>query len=328
MLSGSGYAKTQGEILAEALSLIGYKVTTKSSFVNRVIRFIDTIFYLLIRRRNYDIVIIQIYGGLSFVLEDIASAIARFHKKKIIMTLHGGALPSFLIDKQTWGRRVFSRATYITSPSSYLIDNLSFLSLKMIEIPNIIDLKDYQFKDRISFDPKLFWMRAYHEIYNPLLALEVFDRLCVVYPNAKLTMAGPDMGLLNEVKKRAAVSKNYDNIEILNIIDLGMKQHIAANHDIYLNTNLIDNTPVSMIEMAAFGLPLVSTNVGGIPYLFENGRSALLGHSQDPDDLAKCATQIIDNPELGKGLVREARKIAEKFDWSNVQVKWNKILTL
>jgi glycosyltransferase involved in cell wall biosynthesis len=326
MLSESGFVKTQGEILADLLEVEGYRVTRKSAYVNKVFRFLDTLSFLLFQPGKYDTVVIQCYGGLSFIMEDVASRVASWYNKKIIFTLHGGALPDFLNPRNRWGKSVFKRSEFITCPSDYLIHELSFLQIKMIKIPNVIMLSDYKFKARLIFRPYIFWMRAYHEIYNPLLALEVFERIASRYPDARLTMAGPDMGLLNEIKIRTTQSIFKDSIEILNRIDLNEKAQRADQHDFYLNTNVIDNTPVSMIEMAAFGLALVSTNVGGIPYLFKHNVSALLSKTDRADELAELIFYLIENPEKGKSIVAEAKQVATQFDWHEVKAKWEQIL--
>lgn len=326
MLSESGFVKTQGEILADLLEQDGYKVFRKSKYRNRIIRFSDTLLFLLFRFNQYDVVIIQVYGGLSFVMEDAASFIAGLFKKEIVFTLHGGALPDFLSSRQRWAKRVFSRATHITCPSQYLIDKLSFIDLEIIEIPNIIILTDYSFKSRPTIRPRIFWMRAYHAIYNPLLALAVFEKLCEQYNDAIITLAGPDMGQLLEVQSAADASKYSGRIKILGLIDLAGKQLQADEHDIYLNTNVIDNTPVSMIEMAAMGVALVSTRVGGIPYLFKDKSSALLSSSGTADDLVRCIAELVDNRELAKKVIEGAQVVASRFDWHQVRNSWYKIV--
>lgn len=325
MLESSGYAKTQGEVLADALEESGFKVFRKSKYPNRIIRFLDTIFFLLVRWRLYDIVIVQVYGGLSFIMEDVASWLANVLKKKVIMTLHGGALPEFLGPRRTWASRVFNRAIIRTCPSDFLINKLAFLEQPMIKVPNIIRLKDYPFIHRNYFQPRLLWMRAYHDIYNPHLALDVFELLYKSFPDATLTMAGPDMGLKNEIVERIERSDYRAQVKVMSLINLNEKKILAQSHDIYLNTNRIDNTPVSMIEMAALGLVLISTRVGGIPYLVTNDVNALLA-GENAGELAGLVNRIVEEPDLGARLVRNGRELAKEFDVQAVTNKWKDLI--
>ena len=70
-----------------------------------------------------------------------------------------------------------------------------------------------------------------------------------------------------------------------------------ADGDIFLNTSLVDNTPVSILEAMASGMCIVSTNVGGIPYLLKAGHEALLVSPGDPEKMAEAVRQILQDPD-------------------------------
>ncbi|MFN5169139.1 MAG: glycosyltransferase family 4 protein [Cyclobacteriaceae bacterium] len=326
MLYQSGFVKTQGEILADLLERAGYRVFRKSEFPNRILRFLDTSWFLLFRPSKYDVVIVQVYGGLSFYMEDMASAIARFHRKKIIMTLHGGALPDFFKSRQSWAKRVLRRSNLLTCPSDFLVGKLKYLGLPFCEVPNVIRLADYPFLDKKEFNPlTILWMRAYHDLYNPLLCLDAFERVADRYPGARLVMAGPDMGMFDQVQQRVSGSLQRDNITLLRRIDLKQKIELANQCQVYLNTNRIDNAPVSMVEMAAFGLALVSTNVGGIPFLFRNEQLALLV-DQTPEALAEAVIRVVEFPQEASERIARARAEVQRFDEYVVVQKWQELI--
>ena len=60
--------------------------------------------------------------------------------------------------------------------------------------------------------------------------------------------------------------------------------------------------PVSVIEAAAFGLPIVATKVGGIPYLLEHEKNALLVDSEDVDGMVSAVKRLLFNRELTRTL--------------------------
>jgi Glycosyltransferase len=93
-----------------------------------------------------------------------------------------------------------------------------------------------------------------------------------------------------------------------------------------LNTSRVDNTPVSVLEAMACGLCVVSTNVGGISYLLEDGHDALLVPSNDPSAMAAAVHRILVEPSLAKHLSYNARKKSEQFDWSNILPQWEALL--
>jgi glycosyltransferase involved in cell wall biosynthesis len=97
--------------------------------------------------------------------------------------------------------------------------------------------------------------------------------------------------------------------------------------DIFLNTTHVDNTPVSVLEAMACGLCVVSTNVGGIPYLLEDEYDDLLVTSDDPVAMTTAVRRLLIEPGLAPRLSRNARQKAEQFDWSNILPQWEALLT-
>jgi len=83
---------------------------------------------------------------------------------------------------------------------------------------------------------------------------------------------------------------------------------------------------VSVIEAMALGLPVVSTNVGGVPYLIENGVNGCLIEKDNVEDMFHSLSSILDNQTFAETLYRNARKKAETFGWENVKPLWLKVL--
>src|SRR2546421_8450230 len=115
-----GYVTTQGEILAAHFAAAGYCVTATSSAANRYARLVGIVSALIRSRRRVDTMLLQVYGGPSFVVEDIASALARRFGQRIVMHLRGGAMPVFMARFPRWTARVLGRADAIVVPSAFL----------------------------------------------------------------------------------------------------------------------------------------------------------------------------------------------------------------
>jgi glycosyltransferase involved in cell wall biosynthesis len=96
--------------------------------------------------------------------------------------------------------------------------------------------------------------------------------------------------------------------------------------DIFLNTTDVDNTPVSVLEAMACGMCVVSTDVGGLPYLLEDGRTALLVPPDDPLAMARAVRRLLERPELSEHLSRSARQAAEAFQWGAILPRWEALL--
>src|SRR5690606_34479389 len=101
---------------------------------------------------------------------------------------------------------------------------------------------------------------------------------------------------------------------------------LSTKYDIFINTTTVDNTPVSVIEAMALGLPVVSTNVGGVPFLIEDHERGLLVSSANVDQMVDRIRWLVENPEKSYQIALAARRYAEKFDWERVKQAWFNLL--
>ncbi|MDD3005790.1 glycosyltransferase family 4 protein, partial [Flavobacterium sp.] len=93
-------------------------------------------------------------------------------------------------------------------------------------------------------------------------------------------------------------------------------------HDIFINTTHFDNTPVSVMEAMTLGLPVVSTNVGGIPFLLSDNKNALLVDDDDTKAMVESIQKLIENLEKAAFLANNARSFIEQMDWKVVKKQW------
>ncbi|MDQ2921292.1 MAG: glycosyltransferase family 4 protein, partial [Acidobacteriota bacterium] len=98
--------------------------------------------------------------------------------------------------------------------------------------------------------------------------------------------------------------------------------------DIFLNTTSVDNVPISVLEAMASGLCVISTNAGGIPYMLEHERDALLVSPNDANEMAAAVRRILTDPNLAARLSTAGRKKAEQHDWSNILPAWESLLAM
>ncbi|MEZ5362585.1 MAG: glycosyltransferase [Bryobacterales bacterium] len=94
-----------------------------------------------------------------------------------------------------------------------------------------------------------------------------------------------------------------------------------------MNTARIDNSPVSVVEAMAAGLCVVSTRVGGLPLLVEDQVDCLLTPPGDARAIASAALRILHQPGLSARLSLNARRKAERFDWSVIVPQWERLFT-
>lgn len=321
-----GWVTTQGELLATLLAGEGYPVRTTSSIPARLPRLADTLRTLVTWRSQVDLVIHQVFSGPAFGITDMASALCRWLRLPQIYVLRGGALPEFATARPRWVRGVMRRAAAIVAPSDYLAHAFGAfpeLAERVRVIPNTLAIENYPYRHRPTIAPRLLWMRTFHDWYHPEMAIEVLALLRHTYPAATLTMGGQEKGLGPVVRELASRRGLTEAVHFPGFLEPHDKQREFAAHDIYLNTNRVDNTPVSVLEAAAFGLPVVATAVGGVPFLLRDGETGLL--VPDGDVAAMCAAvcRLLEEPELADRLSANGRRLAESCAWEPVRAQWH-----
>ena len=88
--------------------------------------------------------------------------------------------------------------------------------------------------------------------------------------------------------------------------------NIMAQTDIFVMSSLLEGQPLSIIEATAYGCPIVTTSVGGIPEIIEDGVNGLLCKPKDPDCLAEKIRLLINDPGLRLRLGQAARQTYEQ----------------
>lgn len=317
-----GRVTTQGEILSDMLGEAGYSVRAVSAAGNRYIRLADIVSHLLIRGRWADVQCLQVFSGASFVVADLASLLGKLWGQRVVMVLRGGALPEFMARHTGWARRVFARADLIVAPSPYLARALEPYDFQPRVIPNLVDLSRYTYRYRTVLQPTLLWMRGFHPLYNPEMAVRTLARLRTKVPEATLGMAGQDGPSWPTVLSTARQLGVDGAVRFLGFLEREGKRAAGDEYDIFINTNRVDNTPVSLLEAAAMGIPIVSTDVGGIPHLFTHEETALLVPDDDDEAMTGAVLRLLSDPDLAGRLSTNGRALAESCSRERVLPQW------
>lgn len=325
-LSEHGFTMTSIETLGPLLEQEGYNLFYASSKKNKILRFLDMLFKTFYLRKKVDFLIIDTYSTSNFWYAYFVCKLAQILKIKYIPILHGGNLPKRLDANLAACKSIFNSAYKIVSPSGYLMHFFEKKGFKnLIQIPNSISISEYPFLKREKFEPKILWVRSFSNIYNPKMAVDVLNNLVKDFPNASLCMVGPEKdGSLIATKKYAKEL----NLAVQFTDKLPKKEWIelSKEFDFFINTTHFDNTPVSVIEAMALGLPIISTNVGGLPFLLKNEITGILVDDSDTIAMADAIKKLAQNPSKAFQLANNARQESLLFDWSNVKLQWIKIL--
>lgn len=323
------YNKNIWHFLAERLRGNGWDVITTSSKIFQIPRLLDMLATIWRERNNYAGAQIDVFSGRAFVYTAICTWLLKKICKPFLLTLHGGGLIDFSKKHPKAVHWVLNSADLVVTPSPFLQTGLNIFRSDIKLILNPIDLSSTIFRIRKKADPKIIWVRAFHEVYNPSLAVKVIGILRSEFPGLSLVMVGPDKGD-GSMKHLLNVMHEFGVDKHIRIV--GGKEHTEIptwldKADIFINTTNYDTAPRSLLEAMGNGLCVVSTNVGGIPYIVDNGLEGLLVPPDQPEAMAAAIRQILNSPVLAEKLSVNARKKAEKYDWSHILPQWENLLS-
>lgn len=316
---------TSMAVLSRLLKDEGYIVTKTSSQTNKLLRLLSMCVAVIKNRSKTDYILIDTFSTSNFYFAFVTSQLARVFRIKYIPILRGGNLPFRISKSVKISNLIFKNSYKNIAPSNYLKSEFEQKGYKTAFIPNILEIENYTFKNTTKLQPNVLWVRAFKELYNPTLAINVLSLLKEKYPKAKLCMVGPGKDASFEASRNLAKELNIiDSVEFTGVLPKEEWHKKAKDFDLFINTTNFDNTPVSVMEAMALGLPVVSTNVGGMPFLINHTIDGILVDKENENQMATAIIKIIEDNNLSLAL--QGRKKAESFAWSEVKQKWNQIL--
>jgi L-malate glycosyltransferase len=297
----------------------------------RNIKFLRTIFAsikfwgsLLAKIPKTNVVHIFSSGTTSYIISTLPPLfVAKLFGKKTILHYHTGEAETHLADWKLTAKPTMKWFDQIVVPSQFLVDVFAKFDLKATAIFNFVEAEKFIFRERKPLRPVFLSNRNFEAHYNVGDVLRAFRIIQNRFPEARLVIAG---GGAEEVKlKDLAAKLKLENIEFPGRIANGGMPEIYAKADVYLNSSVVDNMPLSIIEAFSCGLPVVSYATGGIPFICENGETALLVEPKDAEALAREAVRLLENEELANKIIARARAECAKYSPENVCARWREI---
>jgi L-malate glycosyltransferase len=277
---------------------------------------------LLVRTRRYDVLHVFSASYFSFILAPLPALLAgRLFRKPTILNYRSGEAEDHLTRWKRTALPGVRLASSVVVPSGYLVDVFRRFGIRAEAIANFVDVSRLPHRERLTPRPVLLSNRNFESLYDVATTLRAFGIVQREYPDAALLLAGAGR---EEANLRALAA----SLELRNVTWHGALAPEAMGRlydaaDIYVNASTIDNMPTSIIEAFAAGLPVATTDAGGIPYLVANERTGLLAPACDPDALASAVFRLLREPGLAHRLAAAARAECEqRYTWSAVRDQW------
>ena len=240
----------------------------------------------------------------------------------VIVNYRGGEAERFFERSFRWIKPSLRRAAQIVVPSGYLKKVFAARGETVSVIPNIIDTGFFHpVREQPQHDGFVFAVtRNLETIYGIDTALRALAALPASL-EARLAIAGsgPAEESLRALAKELGV---VDRVAFLGRLERDAVVSLYHESDAMLNPTTVDNMPNSLLEAMACGLPVVSTGVGGVPFVVTEGRSALLVPANDPEQMASAMRRLIEDAQLRNLLAETALLKVQAYTWRMVYPLW------
>ena len=243
---------------------------------------------------------------------------ARTRGKRVVLNYRGGDAKQFFRYFGWLARPAFKLASVVTTPSEFLARVIrEHFSVTVRIVPNILEGTTFKYCRRTAIQPRMLVTRHLEKIYGVEVVLRAFREVQRHYPEASLWIAGT--GNQEEYLRGLVAAWNLQNVLFLGYVAHSELGAIYIQRDILLNASFVDNFPGSLLEASGAGLVIVSTDAGGIPFMFQNGKHALLVKRGDWSGLALAALEVLRSPSLAASLTEEAASLAKECLWPEVR---------
>ncbi len=245
--------------------------------------------------------------------------VARCRGVTVVVNYRGGEAAEFLQQSAGLVRFTMRRVAALVVPSGFLQSVFRRFGMPAEIVPNIIDLSRFLPREPVRVGaPHLVVARNLEALYDNETAIRAFEIVQKQFPHARLTLAGsgPQEPYLRELVRTRGLT---EAVRFTGRLERDAMAALYRSADLMLNPSLADNMPNSVLEAWASGVPVVSTNVGGIPHLAQDGVTASLVPPADPTAMAQACLALLSDEVLWRQRAQAGLQEAQRYTWSCVQ---------
>jgi glycosyltransferase involved in cell wall biosynthesis len=252
-----------------------------------------------------------------------AVLLSRLRGTPVIVNYRGGAADAFLERAPSRVRRTIAAADALVVPSGFLEGVFARHGLRAVTIPNVVDLARFKPAPARGAHaaPHVIVTRNLEPLYDVPTALRALAIVARRFPGARMTVAGtgPERASLGRLAQELGIESR---VRFAGRVDNAQIAGLYAEADVMVNPSTVDNMPISVLEAFASGVPVVSTNVGGVPFMARHEHTALLVPPRDPDAMAGAITRVLAESEIAQRLAANGLEEARRYAWPAVRELW------
>ncbi len=246
-----------------------------------------------------EIKIVHVQGsvGASFWRKAIFIYIAKFFHKKVVWHMHAGRFAVFYQQHRYAVRKVVNKSDVIIALSEYWKEYFKneFPTKRVEIIKNVISAPRVH-KQQTGYFTLLFLglLGKNKGIYDLLECIR--DHKVEFQGKLKLYIGGN--GEIEHVKQ---LIKEYDIADITIFegwVSGDKKIELLNKSDAYILPSYKEGLPISILEAMSYGMPIISTPVGGIPEIVSNGENGYLVEPGNKEDIYKAIISLLNDSDL------------------------------
>lgn len=266
---------------------------------------------------SYDVLHIHCCSGVGFLPAVVGVSVGRRLKKRVVLTYHGGGGEKFFDKHSKLVRHYLTRTDTNIVLSGFLGKVFDQHQLPYTIIPNIIELDDCHYRERTTIHPHFICTRAHEPLYNIPCILRAFQKVLTEFPESTLTLVGD--GSQHEALMTMVQEMGLKNVRFTGRVDNSEIYHYLDQADVFLSAPAVDNMPVSILEAMNAGLLVISSNVGGVPYMVEDGKTGYLFPNNDSDTLAELMIKAVRQPSESIAIIHNAHQAVNAYRWDSIR---------
>lgn len=268
-----------------------------------------------------DIVYLQISERANLFRKSIFALIAFLFRKPVLLHAHGAEFHITYSRLPQWAKQllsnIFRRCSGLIVLSNtwkdYYVLNLGLNPQQVFVLPNPTELP-VQIPQRLnSHKVTLLFCGRVGQRKGTFDLIRAFANLPDEQKNCtELFIAGD-----GEIEQGCRLVENLnltEHITFLGWVNSAQRDELLAKADVFILPSYNEGLPLAILEAMSWGLPVISTPVGGIPELVIPGQNGLLVNPGHIEELSAAMQLLIENGSLRRSLGVVARKIVEPFD--------------
>lgn len=292
---------------------------SRMPLIRALFRLIPYLFALWQKAGQCHVMHVMANSGWSWHLFAVPAIwIAKLRNTPVIVNYRGGEAETFLAKSGQLVGMTMRQASTLIVPSGFLKAVFARFGMPATIVPNIVDINRFSSPAPYrTVRRHLLVARNLEPIYDNETAIRAFLAVHRRNPDTTLTIAGS--GPLAESLQALAGNLGLAGAVVFSgRLDRDAMAQAYRAADIAINPSLVDNMPNSVLEALASGIPVISTNVGGVPYIVKNEETALLVPPQSPDAMAEAVFRVMDDSDLSEKLVTNGLTEVQKYTWQQV----------